>query len=109
MTRMGWVIAIKPEKLAEYKALHADAWPEILAMITSCNIKNYTIYLREPENLLFGSYEYHGTDYVADMSRMAEDPKTREWWALTDPCQSPLTSVADGEWWAPMEEVFHHD
>ncbi|MEQ8949978.1 L-rhamnose mutarotase, partial [Parvibaculum sp.] len=26
--RMGMVIAVKPGKIAEYKRLHADAWPE---------------------------------------------------------------------------------
>jgi L-rhamnose mutarotase len=25
------------------------------------------------------------------------------------PCQAPLTSRAEGEWWAGMEEVFHLD
>lgn len=109
MKRLGWVIGIKPEKIAEYRALHANAWPEILAKISACNIKNYTIFLRQPENLLFASYEYHGHDFDADMKQMADDPKTREWWALTDPCQTALASAAPGDWWSPMEEVFHHD
>lgn len=43
------------------------------------------------------------------MARMAADPKTREWWALTGPCQEPVPTAASGEWWAPMEEVFHTD
>lgn len=103
------VIGIKPERIAEYKQLHAAAWPEILATISRANIKNYTIFLREPENLLFGCWEYHGSDFAADAALIAADPKTREWWALTDPCQTPLDSRAEGEWWAQMEEVFHHD
>lgn len=109
MKRLGWVIRIKPEKIDEYKELHANAWPEVLEKISECNIRNYTIFLREPENLLFGMYEYHGDDFEADMARMAEDPATRRWWALTDPCQEPLGSRAPDEWWVPMEEVFHHD
>lgn len=109
MRRKAMMIRLKPEKMAEYKALHANAWPAILRQITACNIRNYSIFLREPENLLVGMFEYHGSDYEADMKAMAEDPETRRWWALTDPCQSPLESAAPGEWWAPMEEVFHHD
>jgi L-rhamnose mutarotase len=27
----------------------------------------------------------------------------------TAPCQQPLATRDEGEWWAPMEEVFHHD
>lgn len=109
MRRMGWVIGIRPEKIAEYKALHAAVWPDVLARISACGIRNYTIYLREPENLLFGHYEYHGEDFQADMARMAQDEATQRWWALTAPCQQPLETRNEGEWWAPMEEVFHHD
>ncbi|KCZ54800.1 hypothetical protein HY29_13455 [Hyphomonas beringensis] len=109
MERKAWMIKLKPEKATEYKALHADAWPSILSQITACNIRNYTIFLREPENLLVGIYEYHGDDFEADMAKMGEDPDTQKWWALTDPCQTPLDSAETGEWWVPMEEVFHLD
>ena len=40
---------------------------------------------------------------------MAADPVTQAWWKLTDPCQQPVASAAEGERWAEMEEVFHHD
>ena len=109
MQRMGMVIGIRPEKIAEYKALHAHAWPDILDQISRCHIRNYSIFLREPENLLFGYWEYHGADFAADAAKLAAHPKTKDWWALTDPCQRPLASRAEGEMWAMMEEVFHHD
>ena len=109
MQRMGMVIGLKPEKIAEYKRLHAAVWPEILDMISKCNIRNYSIFLREPENLLFGYWEYHGADFAADAAKMAADPRTREWWDVCMPCQQPLATRKDGEWWAMMEEVFHHD
>ena len=66
MQRMGMVIGIKPEKIEEYRKLHADAWPEILDRISRSSIRNYSIFLREPENLLFGYWEYHGEDFAAD-------------------------------------------
>ncbi len=52
MQRMGMVIGIKPDKIEEYRHLHAAVWPQVLARITHSNIRNYTIFLREPENLL---------------------------------------------------------
>ena len=108
MQRIGMVIGVKPEKIKEYKRLHAAVWPEVLAMISACNIRNYSIFLKEPENLLFSFFEYHGTDYAGDMAKMAADPKTREWWAVCMPCQSPLETRKEGEWWAGMEEVFFY-
>ena len=107
MKRYGFVIGVKPEKLEEYKHLHAAVWPKVLEMITLCNIRNYTIFLKD--HLLFGTYEYVGDDYEKDMARMAADPVTQEWWKLTDPCQQPLDTRREGEWWAEMEEVFHLD
>ncbi|MDP2118854.1 MAG: L-rhamnose mutarotase [Hoeflea sp.] len=108
MQRMGMVIGVKPDRIAEYRRLHAAVWPEILAMISTCNIRNYSIFLKEPENLLFGYWEYHGTDFEADAAKMAADPKTRDWWDVCMPCQAPLATRKEGEWWAMMEEVFHH-
>ncbi len=109
MKRMGMVIGIAPERVAEYKRLHAAVWPGVLRRIAASGIRNYTIYLREPENLLFATWEYHGTDLAADMAAIAADPETQRWWTFTDPCQRPLASRAPGEHWAAMEEVFHVD
>ena len=90
MQRMGMVLGLKPEKVEEYKRLHAAVWPEVLSMISACNIKNYSIFLKEPENLLFSYFEYHGTDFAADSAKMAADPKTQEGWSVCMPCQEPL-------------------
>jgi L-rhamnose mutarotase len=103
--RYASVIRVKPEKLEEYKALHADPWPGVDSMIKICNIRNYSIYYRD--GLLFSYFEYTGTDFEEDMSRMAEDSLTQAWWKLTDPCQIPVESAPEGVWWAPMEEVYH--
>jgi L-rhamnose mutarotase len=107
MQRYGSVIKVKPEKLEEYKQLHAAAWPDVLKMIAACNIRNYSIYLKD--GFLFSYFEYVGTDFAADMAKMAADPVTQAWWKLTDPCQEPLPTRKEGEWWASMEEVFHTD
>ncbi|MGA2976133.1 MAG: L-rhamnose mutarotase [Spirochaetia bacterium] len=107
MIRHGQLIGIRPEHLADYKRYHAKVWPEILAMITACNIRNYSIYLKD--GLLFTYFEYVGSDYDADMAKMAADPRTQEWWDIMKPMQKPLDTRAEGEWWAEMEEVFHLD
>jgi L-rhamnose mutarotase len=107
MQRFGMVIRVKPEKLEEYKRLHANAWPDVLKMIRECNIRNYSIYHKD--GFLFSYFEYHGTDFATDMAKMAADPTTQQWWAVCKPCHEPLPTRAPGEWWANMEEVFHCD
>ena len=105
--RYGSVVRVKPEKLEEYKKLHANPWPEVNAMIKDCNIQNYSIYYRD--ELLFSYFEYTGSDFEADMKKMAADSITQRWWKLTDPCQEPVESAKEGVWWAGMEEVYHLD
>lgn len=107
MRRIGQIIRLKPEMEQRYKALHAACWPAVLEKIHDCNIRNYTIFLRDGQ--LFSYLEYVGDDFAADMEKMAADPMTQLWWKETDPCQEPVETAGSGVWWADMEEVFHTD
>lgn len=107
MKRYGQAIRVRPDKLEEYTAYHANVWPEVLDMIRQCNIRNYSIFHKDGN--LFAYFEYHGHDLAADMAKMAADSKTQEWWGIMNPLQEPLETRADGEWWANMDEVFHID
>ncbi|MEI6351151.1 MAG: L-rhamnose mutarotase [Verrucomicrobiota bacterium] len=111
MKRYGSAIGLHPEKIEEYKTLHAAVWPGVLQMIKEVHIDNYSIYLRELDGkpYLFSYFEYTGADFAADMAKMAADPLTQKWWSVCMPCQNPLPDRAEGEWWASMEEVFHQD
>jgi len=112
MKRYGSVIGLRPEKLEEYKKLHAAVWPDVLKMIKQCHIRNYSIYLRrldDGRHYLFAYFEYTGNDFAADMAKMAADPVTQKWWSVCEPCQQPLTDRGPKEWWSDMEEVFHQD
>jgi L-rhamnose mutarotase len=100
MQRYGQIIGVKPEHIAQYEELHEQVWPEVLATIHACNIRNYTIFRHG--TLLFAYFEYIGDDFAAD-------PKTREWWSHTDPLQEPVADRAEGEWWTTMRPVFHTD
>ena len=110
MQRMGMVLGLKADKVEDYKRLHAAVWPEVLAKITDCNIRNYSIYLKEPENLLFGYFEYHGTDFDADM---AEDgrrsPDAGMVGGLHAAARSRSRPGRRANGGPTMEEVFHHD
>jgi len=110
MRRYGMVLGLKEDHIDRYKELHSAVWPDVLRMITACNLRNYSIFLRklpDGKTYLFSYFEYVGEDFEADMRKMADDPTTRQWWGECMPCQDPLPDRAEGEWWADMEEVFH--
>ena len=112
MQRYGSVIELKEEKLPEYMELHAAVWPEVYERIHASNMRNFTIFHRQfpdGKHYLFMYYEYVGVNHAEDMKRIADDPKTQEWWKLTDPCQEPFSNRAEGEQWASMVEVCHNE
>ncbi|WP_406290283.1 L-rhamnose mutarotase [Embleya sp. NBC_00896] len=104
MRRIAHVIRVRPEKLDEYKRLHADVWPGVLDLLRAAHVRNYSIHYRD--GLLFSYFEYHGDDLDRDMAAVNADPVTQEWHRLTDPCQEPLDTADAGEWWSPAETVF---
>jgi L-rhamnose mutarotase len=107
MERIAQIISVKPEAIEEYERIHRSVWPDVLATIAACHIRNYSIF--RLGTTLFAYFEYHGGNYADDMARMAEDPKTQEWWNITDPMQTPVAEHAQGEWWTRAKEVFHVD
>ena len=94
MRRYCQLINLRPEDREEYIKYHAAVWPTVLATIDGCNIRNYSIYLHN--DLLIAYFEYHGSDYDADMRKMAADPETQRWWSIMDPMQQRLPEVPLG-------------
>ena len=81
----------------------------MLAILKKCNIRNYSIYLSELDGklYLFSYFEYTGGNLEQDVARMKADPKTRQWWSHTDPCQIRLPGTKEGDQWKGIPEVFH--
>jgi L-rhamnose mutarotase len=105
--RYAQIIRLRPEFREEYIKYHAQVWPEVLKLIWDCNIRNYSIFLRD--HVLYAYFEYIGSNYETDMAKMAAHPKMQDWWTLMEPMQDPISNRTQGEWWARMEEVFHTD
>ena len=105
MKRFGQIIHLKPDCADEYVKQHAAVWPGVLAMITACNIRNYSIFIKDL--VLFSYFEYVGNDFDRDMALMASDPETQRWWDVVKPLMQPIETRNVGEFWADMEEVFH--
>jgi L-rhamnose mutarotase len=107
VTRVASVIRLRAEKEAEYRALHENVWPGVTATLRENGITNFSIFLRD--GTLFSYLEFVGDDYEEATARIAADETTKEWWQLTDPCQQPVDSAVESEWWVSAEEIFHLD
>ncbi|KAI2462890.1 rhamnose mutarotase [Annulohypoxylon bovei var. microspora] len=111
--RIAQIVKLKPEFIDKYKEVHAAVWPEVLQQIKACNIQDYSIYHDPVTGILFATFKYVGYDYAGDMERMRENPKVREWWAMTDGFQESMVPGATSSessgpaWWKELEEVFY--
>ena len=61
--RIATVIRLRPEHEVEYRRLHANVWPGVLATLRRVGVRNYSIFLRD--GLLFSYLEYSGDDWTA--------------------------------------------
>lgn len=102
--RFGQIIGLKPDSIALYERLHANAWSGVLDTLQKANIQNYSIYRHE--NTLFAYFEYSGNCLQDDLKTISQCPITQEWWKLTDACQIPLGESGN---WLDLKEVFHLD
>lgn len=108
--RYARLVELLPEKEAEYRQLHAEVWPEVVAAVKQANIENYSIHVLElgGKKYLFAYFEYTGDDPEQDFASIAADPTTRDqWWPLTDACQARVPGTADGEQWLAAEMVMY--
>ena len=105
MERHLQLVNVRPELRDRYLQLHSAVWPAVQTRLTASNITNYSIFIEQ--DLLISYFEYVGDDFKADMSRIAADPVTRDWWKHTDPCQVPLDGAPSGAIWTDAREVWH--
>lgn len=79
--------------MAEYKRRHDAIWPELVDLLHTAGVSDYSIHLDEETNLLIGVLvrpDNHGMDALPD------HPVMQKWWAYmgdimeTNPDASPV-------------------
>lgn len=106
MNRIGFVLKVHPEKLAEYKRQHTAVWPEMLDALRRAGWHNYSLFLRD-DGTLFGYFETPGT-FDEARAAMATEPVNTRWQEMMAPYFEGTGGAAD-EIMLPLEEVFHLD
>ena len=106
--RFGRVLRLREGREADYDRLHAAVWPEVLAAIRASGIRNYTIF--RYQRWLFSYFELTDELSFEDAGRRYMQPnECRRWEAIMQELQEPLPESIAGQWWVPMNEVFHLD
>lgn len=97
MQRIGFIIKVKPEKLEEYKQIHANIWPDLIAELRTAGMRNYSLWLR-PDGTEFGYVECDDWDAVC--AYLAESEVHTRW---QEYMQNYLDSAVEGESAQPIQ------
>ena len=106
MTRVGFVLKVRPELLDDYRRHHAAVWPEMLDALTRSGWHNYTLFLQD-DGTLFGYVEVPGT-FDDARAAMEAEPVNARWQELMAPYFEG-TGEATDRMMRPLDEVFHLD
>jgi L-rhamnose mutarotase len=91
-----------PGKQDEYKRRHDQLWPELTDLLKASGIREYSIFLDEKTNHLFGVLSI---DDSLQLNDLPKHPVMKRWWAYmadimeSNPDQSPVS--------IPLKEVFY--
>lgn len=106
MQRIGFILKVKKDRIAEYKERHAHVWPEMLQALRETGWGNYSLFMRE-DGLLFGYLETE--DFDAAKAGMAAREVNARWQAEMGEFFEALEGQNPDEAMVPLEEVFHLD
>lgn len=104
MKKFAFKMKLKPGCKAEYIKRHDEIWPELKKLISDNGVCDYSIYLDEETNTLFGVQYIKGEQGSQDLGKLEI---VQKWWKYmadimeTNPDNSPIT--------IPLDRVFHMD
>jgi L-rhamnose mutarotase len=102
--RFGFKMKMLPGFKEEYIKRHSEIWPELVKLLKTEGIENYSIFLDEETNTLFAYQEQAGESSSQDLG---STEIVQKWWKYmadimeTNPDCSPVSM--------PLEQVFYMD
>ena len=102
--KYAFKMQLNPGKLAEYKKRHDKIWPELVTLLKDAGVTDYSIYLDEDTNILFGVL---WRSLPNTMAALPEHPVMKRWWAhMADIMQTHANNEPVAK---PLLNVFHMD
>ena len=100
--RVAFKMKLHRGQEAEYKSRHAELWPELTQLLKQTGIEDYSIFLDEETNFLFGILKIED---AKQLDELPKHPVMKKWWAYmkdlmdSNPDNSPVS--------IPLKEVFY--
>ena len=76
--KIAFRMFLKPGNVAQYRQRHDDIWPELVALLKSSGVSDYSIYLDEESGVLFAVLKRSAQH---TMDTLPNQPVMKRWWA----------------------------
>ncbi|MBI5917606.1 MAG: L-rhamnose mutarotase [Bacteroidetes bacterium] len=102
MPRTAFKMHLHPGQAEEYKKRHDEIWPELAALLKATGVADYSIFLDEETNMLFGVLTIENPESLGDLPK---HPVMQRWWAYmsdimaSNSDHSPVSTI--------LKEVFY--
>jgi L-rhamnose mutarotase len=106
VSRVCFLLQVRPERLAEYKSRHKVVWPEMRQALRETGWTNYSLFLRD-DGLLVGYVETD--DFEAARAAMEKLDVNARWQKEMSELFVNPPGVTPDQAMKPLEEVFHLD
>jgi len=102
--RVCFQLQVRPDRIDEYRARHAEVWPDMLQALADTGWHNYSLFLRR-DGLLIGYVE---TPSIAEArAGMARTEVNARWQAEMAEFFEDLEGQAPDEGFLVLDEIFH--
>ena len=106
--RFARVLRLRPGAREAYERYHREIWPEIVDLIRSVGIRNYSVF--HYRDWLFSYFELPPGVELAEVSKaLSHSEAAVKWESLMQELQEPLPESGGASWWVPMNELWHLD
>jgi L-rhamnose mutarotase len=99
----AFILRLREGAAEAYEKAHREVWPEMLALLKSAGISEYSIYRRDELLIL----TLRAADFEATWSRIDDHPVNVRWQQTMAPLFAPTDPVRPGERFPMMQEVFY--
>lgn len=102
MQRVAFKMKLNSGAEEEYKKRHGEIWPELKELLQSAGIRDYSIFLGESTNYLFGVLKVENPETVDSLQA---NTVMQKWWAYMKDimeCNNDNSPIS-----IPLKEVFH--
>jgi L-rhamnose mutarotase len=104
--RVSFRLQVRPERMAEYRARHAQVWPEMRAALTATGWRNYSLFLSE-SGMVVGYLECD--DFEAARRAMEATEVNARWQREMVEFFVGLEGRRPDEGLERLDEIFHLD